>query len=227
MEKENIGYYLRRTREVREISLEEISNKTKISKRFLEAIEEGRWEILPGEVFIIGFIRAYSKVLGLNPDEIVEKYKQERGIFTEKIEEKKEKRYFFSYFYLIFALIAIIFLAFFWFFFFGKGKEVKKKEALIEKYEIPEKKEVNFAKKEDIKEEKIEILFSRLCWVRVEVDGIKVFEGHKNAQDKLEYSFKENFSLKVGDAGAIQIIKNGKVLPRLGEDGQPVLYKLP
>ncbi|MEJ5166693.1 MAG: DUF4115 domain-containing protein, partial [Thermoanaerobaculia bacterium] len=74
---------------------------------------------------------------------------------------------------------------------------------------------------------KIELLFTRHCWLRVEVDGKNVFEGFKEASDKLEFNFKESFVMKVGDAGALQVIKDGVPQAPLGEDGQPVLYKLP
>ncbi len=227
MEKERVGFYLRRTREVREISLEEISKKTKISVRFLKAIEEGKWSSLPGEVFIKGFIRTYAEVLGLNPEEVIQKYLQEREIkesgFTErKIEKVKniwEKLFFFLSFVILIGLIIL---------FLPKSKNRESKNSLIEESATPlvEKPKEKTQSLEKL-EEKIEILFTRHCWVRAEVDGIKSFEGFKEASQKLEFNFKEKFTLKVGDAGAVQIIRNGQIQPRLGEDGQPVLYKLP
>ncbi|MEJ5166692.1 MAG: helix-turn-helix transcriptional regulator, partial [Thermoanaerobaculia bacterium] len=90
--KESVGYLLKRTREVREIELEEVSKKTKISVRFLQAIEEGRWSILPGDVFVKGFIRAYAQYLGLNPEEVVEKYVQERMPKERAVEDTIKKK---------------------------------------------------------------------------------------------------------------------------------------
>ena len=70
----SFGEELRREREIRSISLKEISDATKISKRFLEAIERNDHRILPAPVFTRGFIREYARYLGLNADEIVNRY---------------------------------------------------------------------------------------------------------------------------------------------------------
>jgi len=70
----SFGEELRREREIRGISLKEISDATKISKRFLEAIERNDHRTLPAPVFTRGFVREYSRYLGLNADEIVNRY---------------------------------------------------------------------------------------------------------------------------------------------------------
>src|SRR6202171_1485692 len=68
------GEELRREREIRGISLKEIADATKISKRFLEAIERNDHKTLPAPVFTRGFVREYSRYLGLNAEEIVNRY---------------------------------------------------------------------------------------------------------------------------------------------------------
>src|SRR5579872_3760171 len=68
------GEELRREREIRGISLKEIADATKISKRFLEAIERNDHRTLPAPVFTRGFIREYARYLGLISDEIVNRY---------------------------------------------------------------------------------------------------------------------------------------------------------
>ena len=70
----SFGGDLRRERELREISLQEISESTKISMKFLQAIEENQFDVLPGGVFNIGFIRAYAKHIGVDDDEMVNNY---------------------------------------------------------------------------------------------------------------------------------------------------------
>src|ERR1700759_4894309 len=65
------GEELRRERELRGISLKEIADATKISKRFLEAIERNDHNTLPAPVFTRGFVREYARYLGLSADEIV------------------------------------------------------------------------------------------------------------------------------------------------------------
>jgi len=68
------GEELRRERLVREVSLEEISAATKISVRLLTALESSEVAKLPAPVFTRGFIRAYARHLGLDPDEKVNAY---------------------------------------------------------------------------------------------------------------------------------------------------------
>ncbi len=68
------GEELRREREIRGISLKEIADATKISRRFLEAIERNDHKTLPAPVFTRGFVREYARYLGLNAEEIVSRY---------------------------------------------------------------------------------------------------------------------------------------------------------
>jgi cytoskeleton protein RodZ len=68
------GERFRKERERRSLSLDDISNVTKISTRMLRAIEEGHLDQLPGGVFNKGFIRAYAKHLGFNDDEAINEY---------------------------------------------------------------------------------------------------------------------------------------------------------
>jgi cytoskeleton protein RodZ len=65
------GERLRREREMRGVSLDEISESTKIGTRWLKAIEDNEFQKLPGGIFNKGFVRAYSKFLGLDEDEIL------------------------------------------------------------------------------------------------------------------------------------------------------------
>jgi cytoskeletal protein RodZ len=70
----SFGEELRREREIRGISLKEIADATKISKRFLEAIERNDHVTLPAPVFTRGFVREYARYVGLNVEEMVNRY---------------------------------------------------------------------------------------------------------------------------------------------------------
>jgi cytoskeletal protein RodZ len=70
----SFGEELRREREIRGISLKEIADATKISKRFLEAIERNDHRTLPAPVFTRGFVREYARYLGLNSEDMVNRY---------------------------------------------------------------------------------------------------------------------------------------------------------
>lgn len=70
----SFGDWLRRQREMREISLRDIADRTKISLRYLEAMEQNRFDILPAPIFAKGFLREYARYVGLSPDEVVNHY---------------------------------------------------------------------------------------------------------------------------------------------------------
>ena len=70
----DFGDKFRKAREKKELSLDDVSNVTKISARMLRAIEEEAFDDLPGGVFNKGFIRAYAKHLGLDAEEAVTDY---------------------------------------------------------------------------------------------------------------------------------------------------------
>ena len=71
----SLGQELRAEREARHISIEEIASATKIGSRYLEALEADHLNIMPGEFFIKGIIRNYSRAIGLDGEVILAKYK--------------------------------------------------------------------------------------------------------------------------------------------------------
>ncbi len=68
------GSWLRREREIREIPLHEIAEVTKISIRYLEALEQDRFDVLPAPVFAKGFLKEYARYVGLDPDDVINSY---------------------------------------------------------------------------------------------------------------------------------------------------------
>ena len=74
MTKGTFGENLKREREMRGVSLDEISAATRIATRFLQAIENEQWDQLPGGVFNRGFVRAVAHYLGLDEESIVAEY---------------------------------------------------------------------------------------------------------------------------------------------------------
>jgi len=71
----SVGATLKKIREKKKISLDQITQETKIAKKYLLAIESDNYTIFPGETYIIGFIRNYARALGLEPSEIINQYK--------------------------------------------------------------------------------------------------------------------------------------------------------
>jgi cytoskeletal protein RodZ len=72
--KAGFGEHLRREREMRGISLDEICSATRIGTRFLNALENEQWDQLPGGVFNRGFVRAVAHHLGLDEESLLAEY---------------------------------------------------------------------------------------------------------------------------------------------------------
>ncbi|HEY2546736.1 MAG TPA: RodZ domain-containing protein [Candidatus Acidoferrum sp.] len=73
------GERLKRERELREVSLKEVTAGTRIGPRFLEALENEQWEKLPGGVFNRGFVRAIARYLGLDEENLLAEYDMAHG----------------------------------------------------------------------------------------------------------------------------------------------------
>lgn len=76
---ESLGETLKRIREEESITLEEMSERTRVRTEFLVALEEDRYDIFPAATYVVGFLRAYSRVLDLNEDEVLMRYHESLG----------------------------------------------------------------------------------------------------------------------------------------------------
>ena len=114
------GESLRKERELRGITLEEISEHTKVHTRFLEAIEQDDLSVLPAKAFAKGFLRSYARMVGLDEDQVITNF--EYCHHTMQPEEYSDTRTkypsgssrhrlpFFVFLLIITALTAIIVL---------------------------------------------------------------------------------------------------------------------
>lgn len=73
---ESIGQFLRSEREIRQLSLEELAQTTRIPLRSLQLLEDDRLDNLPGDVFVRGFVKSYAKAVGLGVDDTLRRYEE-------------------------------------------------------------------------------------------------------------------------------------------------------
>ena len=73
----NIGAAFKATRQRTGRSLQDLSDITRIKRAYLQALEEMRMEDLPSRPFTIGYVRAYARALGLDPEQSVERFKRD------------------------------------------------------------------------------------------------------------------------------------------------------
>jgi len=117
-----LGEFLRRERQARGISLQQIAADTRISMKMLQAIEDGDGEQLPAPVLIKGFLRAYAQRIGLDPENVIIEYQncieeiggRQQAIekFHHRLHPKSSKKKSFA---LLLALGLMAAMAFIWF----------------------------------------------------------------------------------------------------------------
>jgi cytoskeleton protein RodZ len=84
-----IGATLRKARNRRKVGLSEIEDATKIRLRYLRAMENEEWDVLPGGAYTRGFIRTYASFLGLDGERLADEYR--RGVENGTAEERAQR----------------------------------------------------------------------------------------------------------------------------------------
>jgi len=112
-----LGAIITNKREEMQLSYEDLYNKTKIRTFYLQSIENGNFEALPGVVYLKGFLRTIARELDLEYDTLMELYEtdinnQKSELNTEDIDIKnsskeKKRKSKKSYWWLILVLIGI------------------------------------------------------------------------------------------------------------------------
>ncbi len=244
--KESFGAYLKREREYRHITLDEISRATKIRKYYLDAIERDEYKLLPGEAYLKGFVRCYAKYIGIEPDDAIlrlEAYlKQNEARKTpvpvKKSIIKKSKGVYIAIVtagVLIIALIGII----------KKGGEIEtgqegeitgliknKKESqtiLSETQAIQQETKSETSAPPQQKKESLHITIKarEKTWVMVRRDNEKPFDVILWEGDVANWYAEERISLRIGNADGVEITYNGVPLKNLGARGEVVGIVLP
>ncbi|MCX6767018.1 MAG: DUF4115 domain-containing protein [Candidatus Moranbacteria bacterium] len=75
-----LGEQLKNLRSEGRVTLFEVSRETKIPVKYIEMIEEGKYEKIPPDVYVKGFLRAYAEFLGIEPKKIIKLYEREKDI---------------------------------------------------------------------------------------------------------------------------------------------------
>ncbi len=230
----SLGQELKRERELRGISLKEIADSTKISLRFLRALEDDQLDMLPGKFFTKGIIRSYANYLGLEEETVLNKYYEdsllkEEADETEKKKEKplklipKDVRKLLQYIILIVILILIalslsLFLT------------KKEQKSILDQTRVPtlqqrEKFTSTFLNDIDQQASKIEkgilleISFLDKTWIQVYADGRLTLNGIKNSGQKAAIRASKEIILHLGNAGGLTYTINhhqGKPFGRPG-----------
>ncbi|SNX54822.1 protein of unknown function [Thermoanaerobacterium sp. RBIITD] len=84
-----LGEILKNARLKKGMTLDDLQEITKVRTRYLKAIEDGNFDVIPALVYAKGFIKSYAQAVGINSDELLNKYSY---LFEEKKEEEEKKQ---------------------------------------------------------------------------------------------------------------------------------------
>ena len=113
-----VGECLKKKREELEISIKDLGGKLRIKTVYLEDLEKNNYEKLPPDVYVKGFIKSYSELVGFNPEEMIKLFEKEKEIGN-KVEsrnrkkKKHEKKFALKKYIIITPRIATVFLSLF------------------------------------------------------------------------------------------------------------------
>ena len=244
----SFGEELRRERVIRDIPLEEISQATKISLRLLKALEDSDLKKLPAPTFTRGFIRAYAKHLGIDPEEKVNAYLADlAGGRPEAPSAKKARPR--SRFWrgrrstsgtIVGVVIAVLVLL-------GmiasperrtrsrpsrerlvaapKAAPVILKNVSISNEPTPAiRPERAAASNPAAASSGISLVleFQQDSWTKLEADGQTVLKGLVRRGEKRRFEAHNGFRITLGNAGGVRISVDGRALDPLGESGEVI-----
>ncbi|MGH9365577.1 MAG: helix-turn-helix domain-containing protein [Thermoanaerobaculia bacterium] len=242
----SFGEELRRERLIREISLEEISSATKISLRLLKALEAGDTSRLPAPAFTRGFIRAYARHLGIDPEEKVNAYLADLAGESPAAPGRQKARSRSRFWRgrratagtIVGGVTAILLLL-------GliaspqrrarpslekpvsaRATAVALKNVSVSGESSPTIREAPvFA---DVPGVSLLLEFDDDSWTKLDADGQTVLEGLMRRGESKRFEARAGFRLTLGNAGGVRVTVDGQALEKLGGAGKVVRdYALP
>lgn len=220
---------LKKRREELGYNLKEIAKTLRIRSDYLKAIEEETFEKLPVEVYTKGYIREYAKFLKTDPEIVIKAYmekisppvaEKESASATDvedTVKEEKASPRYSAISIILFTVAVAALLTVLSLFVFAPEEP---KTPLPEKTSNPQKEKT-------AKEHSLEILASDTTWLLVTIDNTESKELLLNKGESVKLSAKDSFSLKIGNAGGIKLIFDGRDMGVPGENGKVITLNLP
>lgn len=228
-----IGQELKRERELRGISLQEISDTTKINIRYLRDLEEDRLESLPGKFFTKGIIRAYAKYIGLDEFAVLNSF-YESELYAAKEEDSADedaarefslpRRFKRIMFAVSFVLVLLTALTAVYLFIYRKP-EVQE-PIIITPQPAAAEKEIPPAESplppEEAQKLILDLSFRLETWIQVFADGLLVIDGTKYPGESVQVEAEKELLIHTGNAGGVIYSINDNKGISLGSDGAVV-----
>ena len=210
MARGKFGEHLKRERELREVSLDELSKATRISNRFLQALENEDWGKLPGGVFGHGFVRTIARYLGLSEEALLGEYDLARAekspaVAPNPTEPIPSPPRWLPVAVVVGGLILLVLLL------YGVGYAWRQVSA----YRTAKQSAASSA----VAPLELSVSASASTHVRVIADGKLLTDSQIYAGDTLHFTAKQQFDVSATNSSAVLLQLNGRAMPPLGLPG--------
>jgi transcriptional regulator with XRE-family HTH domain len=231
MARGNFGERLKRERELREVSMDELTKATRISTRFVEALENEDWAKLPGGVFGHGFVRTIARYLGLNEEALLGEYDSARAEHSPVAAPKPEERIPSPPKWLPVAAVLVVLLLLIGVFYAGRygwrrfAAYRAAKKAGAASLSGPTQPRLDAGSAQGAEKAgapsvlELTVSTSAATRVRVVADGKLLLDAELPAGENRRFSAIQQFEVTAGDSSAVLLELNGKAMPPLGAPG--------
>jgi cytoskeletal protein RodZ len=226
-EKESLGRYLKRERELRKISLKEVAKNTKVKEHLLKAIEEDQYGPLPSSTYVKGFLLSYAKYMGLDPNDVLLRFEsslKEKPVTLLEAPPEKKILWNIKYRWVIGGVIGISLFASYFLFIRPSNPPI---ETISEKpkAEEPLRSPPQIAATTSAPQEQpfsLQLKAVEQTWVRIQINGQPEYDMTLRPGEGTSHQALKHIHLLVGNAGGLDIIFKGKSLERFGKSGEVV-----
>jgi cytoskeletal protein RodZ len=236
MARGSFGERLKRERELREVTLAEITSATRIGPRFLEALENEEWEKLPGGVFNRGFVRSVARYLGLDEEALLGEYDLAHGAQLQSATDRQQNRIpavpnWFPVVVLLGGLLVLAGLIVGGIYAWKRYSTNRESKQSIEapQQDAPMTSSPgNPASAQDTQSPAAEtgqpeldlfVSLSATTHVRILADGKVVLDEELPSGTNRHFSAKEWFEVSAANSSAVLLELNGQTMPSLGAPG--------
>ena len=226
MAKGTFGERLKRERELREVTLDEVSKATRISARFLQALENEDWPKLPGGVFGRGFVRTIARYLGLGEESLLAEYDLARGEGAISAPPKPEERIPSPPKWLPVAAVLVILLLFAGLIFGGiyawrkiKARRLAKPQQSSIVQPTPAMATLAPAAPAAKISLQLAVSTSAPTHMRILADGKAVLDADLLAGQNRRFAASNQFEVSTSDSSAVLLELNGNMIAPLGTPG--------
>lgn len=227
-ERESLGKYLKREREDRKITLREVSKQIKVREQFLRAVEEDRRDLLPSVTYVKGFLSAYAKYLGLDPNEVILRYEaesQREPIIRPEVLPQKRRLWNPKYLWTIGGVIIIGLITIYLLVSPSQPPVVPLPPKPEAKKTIPQAPPPPVSEKPPTLGEKgisLGVKAVERTWVSIQLDDQPVREATFQPGESFTYRAAKRIELILGNAGGLDMTFNEMQLEKVGKSGEVV-----